>query len=249
MKMATHVDKNTLETVRNAVRQASRPSVLTGAGISAESGVPTFRGAEGLWKQYRSEDLATPEAFRKNPELVWEWYHWRRGLMAAKKPNPGHLALAEWEDHRPLTLITQNVDGLHRVAGSRSVLELHGSIWRLKCTGCGRAREDRRLDLPPLPHCDECGGMLRPDVVWFGESLHAEILEGAFFAASRTDLMLVVGTSAVVQPAASLAWQAKRGGALVVEINIERTPFSGEADAVLPGPSGSILPQLVQGLI
>ena len=228
---------------------AKRVAALTGAGISAESGVPTFRGKDGLWKQYRAEDLATPQAFSRDPDLVWEWYNWRRGLIAEKRPNPGHEALAALEKARPgFTLITQNVDGLHLLAGSRNVLEIHGSIWRVRCVNCGLRREDRTTPLPAPPLCPECQGRLRPDVVWFGESLDPRLLESSFQAASQAEVMMVIGTSAVVQPAASLAWQAKKAGALVIEINLETTPFSNQADAVLLGPSGKILPALIEGL-
>ena len=164
---------------------ASRVAVLTGAGISAESGVPTFRGEGGLWKQYRAEDLATPRAFAKDPKLVWDWYHWRRGLMAACKPNRAHLALARLEQKlgAGFTLITQNVDGLHELAGSNNLLEIHGSIWRLRCTSCGACGPDRSLELGSPPLCGRCGGILRPDVVWFGESLDHGLLARAEQAA------------------------------------------------------------------
>jgi NAD-dependent deacetylase len=218
---------------------------LTGAGISAESGVPTFRGRDGLWHNHRPEELATPEAFARNPGLVWEWYNWRRGLIADKKPNPGHLALAALETKRPLALITQNVDGLHTLAGSVNVLEIHGSIWRIRCVSCAHPREDHGVPLPFPPLCLDCGQLMRPDVVWFGEALDRFLLEKAFAAVRRAEVMLVIGTSALVQPAASLAWQAKDAGAYVIEINTERTPFSSEADAFLEGPSGIILPELL----
>jgi len=245
----TPIDSSCLAAVRDRLKQAARIAALTGAGISAESGVPTFRGADGLWKNFRAEDLATPEAFARNPELVWAWYNWRRGLIAEKKPNPGHLALASLEKARPgFTLITQNVDGLHLSAGSQNVLEIHGSIWRVRCPACGGRREDRTTPLPPLPRCPQCGGLLRPDVVWFGESLDPALLETSFQVAALAEVMLVIGTSAIVQPAASLAWEAKRSGAWVVEINVERTPFSSQADAVLIGPSGLVLPRLIEGL-
>jgi len=245
----TPIDPTWLAAVQDKLKQSARIVALTGAGISAESGVPTFRGADGLWKQYRAEELATPQAFDRNPDLVWEWYNWRRGLVAEKKPNPGHLALAALEKIRPgFTLITQNVDGLHLLAGSHNVLEIHGSIWRVRCPACGDCSEDRTNPLPPLPLCPKCGGLLRPDVVWFGESLDPSLLETSFQVAALTEVMLVIGTSAIVQPAASLAWQAKSSGAWVVEINIDRTPFSSQADAVLTGPSGRILPLLLDGL-
>ncbi|MEW6262969.1 MAG: NAD-dependent deacylase [Thermodesulfobacteriota bacterium] len=234
-----------LKEARTLLKKAVRLTALTGAGISAESGVPTFRGEQGLWKKYRAEELATYEAFLRQPELVWEWYNWRRDLIAEKRPNPGHQALAALEKGRDFTLITQNVDGLHLLAGSRNVLEIHGSIWRVRCTACGRGRDDRSVPLPYPPLCPDCRGLLRPDVVWFGEALDAGLWEKALDKVVSGQLMLVVGTSALVQPAASLAWEAKRAGVLVMEINPERTPFSAEADLVLSGSAGVILPALV----
>jgi NAD-dependent deacetylase len=239
-----------MHAVREWLRDASSIAVLTGAGVSAESGVPTFRGNtqgnHGLWKQHRSEDLATPSAFASDPKLVWEWYDWRRGLIAAAKPNPGHYALAAAESRASkFTLITQNVDGLHELAGSRNVLRLHGSIWITRCLECGREREDRRTPLPEIPPRCECGGMLRPGVVWFGETLPAKIWQEAEKAARSADLFLLVGTSAVVYPAAGLATMAKSSGARVVEINIAETGLSGGIDEFLEGPSGELLPQLI----
>jgi NAD-dependent deacetylase len=220
-------------------------AVLTGAGVSAESGVPTFRGEGGLWRNFRPEQLATPEAFRRDPALVWEWYDWRRGLIDSCAPNAAHATLAEMEAALPdLTLITQNVDGLHQAAGSRNVLELHGDIWRMRCTGCGRVSEDRRVPLPEIPpRCPECGALLRPDVVWFGESLPLEVLDAAWAAAARCRLMLVVGTSAVVQPAASLPIVALRNGARLVEVNPAETPLSAHAHETLRGPAAEVLPE------
>jgi NAD-dependent deacetylase len=220
-------------------------AVLTGAGISAESGVPTFRGEGGLWRNFRPEQLATPEAFRRDPALVWEWYDWRRGLIDSCAPNAAHGALAEMEAALPdFALITQNVDGLHQAAGSRNVLELHGDIWRMRCTGCGRVSEDRRVPLPEIPpRCPECGALLRPDVVWFGESLPLEVLDAAWAAAARCRLMLVVGTSALVQPAASLPLVALRNGARLVEVNPAETPLSAHAHEILRGPAAAVLPE------
>jgi NAD-dependent deacetylase len=220
-------------------------AVLTGAGISAESGVPTFRGPGGLWREYRPEDLATPEAFAADPALVWEWYAWRRGLVAAARPNPGHEALAELERRAAeFTLVTQNVDGLHALAGSRAVVEIHGSLWRSRCLGCGRILEERAAPdrIPPLCHC---GGLLRPDVVWFGESLPHDLLARAIAAVEACDLMLVVGTSGVVQPAASFADAVLSRGAPVVEINLDPTPLSDRATIALRGRSGELLPELI----
>src|SRR5580700_3237459 len=235
-----------MQAVRQWLRNASSIAVLTGAGVSAESGVPTFRGQNGLWKQYRAEDLATPGAFARDPKLVWEWYDWRRSLIAEAQPNPGHYALAAAEARaRKFTLITQNVDGLHELAGSRNVLRLHGSIWMLRCVECRREREDRRAPLPELPPRCECGGMLRPGVVWFGEALPAKIWQDAEMAARSADLFLLIGTSAVVYPAAGLATIAKSAGARVVEINIAESGVSDSIDEFLQGPSGELLPQLM----
>ncbi len=223
-----------------------RPVALTGAGVSAESGVPTFRSPGGLWRHYRPEDLATPQAFARDPNLVWEWYDWRRGLIAGCEPNAAHAALAEMEARLPdFVLITQNVDGLHQLAGSRRVLELHGNIWRMRCTRQGTTLTERRTPLPALPpRCPECGAPLRPDVVWFGEALPADILESAFEAAAACDLMLVVGTSAVVQPAAGLPLLARDNGAVLVEVNPEPTLLSGYADLSLRQPAAQALPEL-----
>lgn len=218
---------------------------LTGAGISAESGVPTFRGEEGLWRDYSAQELATPEAFRRDPGLVWEWYAWRRELIAPCQPNPAHQTLAKMERAlQDVTLVTQNVDGLHQEAGSRHVLELHGNIWRLRCTRCGQVTEDHRVPLPELPpHCPVCDGLLRPDVVWFGEALPREVLHAAWAAAARCRTMLVIGTSAVVEPAASLPLVALRNGARLLEINPHPTPLSRHVHELLREPAGEALPR------
>jgi NAD-dependent deacetylase len=220
-------------------------AVLTGAGVSAESGVPTFRGERGLWRSFRPEQLATPEAFRRDPALVWEWYDWRRGLIGACAPNAAHETLAEMEALLPdFTLITQNVDGLHQAAGSRNVVELHGNIWRTWCTRCERTSEDHQVPLPEIPpRCSQCGALLRPDVVWFGESLPSQVLEAAWAAAARCRLMLVVGTSAVVQPAASLPLVAWKRGARLVEVNPAETLLSPHAHEILRGPAAEVLPR------
>ncbi|HTR37375.1 MAG TPA: NAD-dependent deacylase [Bryobacteraceae bacterium] len=235
-----------MQPVREWLKEARSIAVLTGAGVSAESGVPTFRGDGGLWKQFRAEDLATPEAFARDPKLVWEWYDWRRGMIAQAKPNPGHYALAALEARTPkFALITQNVDGLHKLAGSRNVLRLHGSIWMIRCTGCGRESEDRRTPLPEIPPRCECGSLLRPGVVWFGEALPRQIWQDAEAAVRSAELFLMIGTSAVVYPAAGLAQMAKSCGARVVEVNIAESGFSAGVDQYLQGPSGELLPQLI----
>jgi len=220
-------------------------TVLTGAGISAESGVPTFRGQDGLWKNYRAEELATPEAFQKDPKLVWEWYDWRRGIVGDANPNPGHEAISRLEKSAPnFYLITQNVDGLHERAGSCKIVELHGNIWKMRCVKEGTIKTDLTVPLENLPpHC-ECGALLRPHIVWFGESLWPDSIETAFLVAEECDCMLVVGTSAVVQPAASLPLVTKRAGGFVVEINAEPTPISDMTDSSILGKSGEILPEL-----
>jgi NAD-dependent deacetylase len=235
-----------MHAVRQWLEQARSIAVLTGAGVSAESGVPTFRDANGLWKQYRVQDLATPSAFARDPKLVWEWYNWRRSVLADVKPNPGHYALAELEKRAPkFTLITQNVDGLHELAGSQNVLRLHGSVWSVRCLACGRESLDKRIPMPEIPPLCDCGGLLRPAVVWFGEPLPPEIWKAAEAGARASDLFLVIGTSAVVYPAAGLAQLAKSSGARVVEINVAETPLTSEIDQFLQGPSGELLPQLI----
>jgi NAD-dependent deacetylase len=235
-----------IEAVRDLIARSERIVAFTGAGISAESGIPTFRGAGGLWKQFRPEDLATPEAFRRDPKLVWEWYDWRRQVVARAEPNAGHRALAELERRKPeFALITQNVDGLHDRAGSRRVLKLHGDIWTVRCTRCGRESEDPRPAMPSLPPECGCGGLLRPGVVWFGESLDGDVLNESGKLAKNAEVFLTIGTSAVVYPAAGLIGIARSGGAVVVEVNPEQTAFSDQVDYSLRGPSGEILPQLL----
>jgi NAD-dependent deacetylase len=232
--------------IRISVDQVRSVAILTGAGISAESGVPTFRGPGGLWRTYRAEDLATPDAFRRDPRLVWEWYDWRRGLIAACRPNPAHHTLAEIESHfDDFCLLTQNVDSLHRLAGSRSLVELHGNIWRMRCTqNCCPPWEDRTVPLPEIPpRCPSCGALVRPDVVWFGESLPGPALQAAFAAAQRCQVMLVIGTSALVQPAASLPLMAVQREAALVEINPEPTPLSAYAAHVIRQPAAVGLPE------
>lgn len=229
-----------------ALRRVRSITVLTGSGVSAESGVPTFRDAQtGLWTRYDPVDLATPEAFERDPKLVWDWYEWRRTLVRDAAPNPGHLALAELERHVPtLALITQNVDGLHQKAGSGGVIELHGNITRTKCSVEDIMVEDYDpVGTPPV--CPNCGAPLRPDVVWFGESLPVGALRAASDAASSCDLFFSVGTSGLVQPAASLSFAALRGGATVVEVNPDDTPLTRSADYALRGKAGEVLPGLV----
>lgn len=232
------------------LRRTSRLAALTGAGVSQESGLRTFRDAQtGLWAQYRPEDLASPEAFARDPKLVWDWYAWRREAVKAVRPNPGHYALVEIEERIPhFTLITQNVDGLHRMAGSRSVLELHGNIQRVRCAECYTFTETWGDDTESVPRCEVCGGLLRPDVVWFGEALPRDQLEAAVDAARTCEVFFSIGTSGVVQPAASLAHAARNRGSVVVEINAEPTPLTPKVDYHFEGKSGEILPQLVKAV-
>jgi NAD-dependent deacetylase len=224
--------------------------VLTGAGISAESGVPTFRGQEGLWGKFKPEELATMSAFMSNSRLVWEWYNWRRKVIGEVTPNPGHYALRDLEQRfERFTLITQNVDGLHRAAGSENILELHGNIYRNKCSDCNRQfPEDTDIDPDNIPSCPHCGGKIRPDVVWFGEMLNPQVIERAFLESEQTELFFSIGTSAIVHPAASLPFTAKRRGATLIEINPEMTPLTDLADYYVSAKSGEFLPTLVEQL-
>lgn len=231
------------------LRHSQRVVVLTGAGVSAESGVPTFRDAQtGLWAKYRPEDLATPAAFQRNPQLVWEWYKSRYAMLAAVQPNPGHYALAQLEKLVPyFILITQNIDQLHQTAGSKKVVELHGSIHRTKCFDKGHFFDgwpDDTTQKPPV--CEKCGSLMRPDVVWFGENLPFEALHTAQQVSEEADVFFSIGTSSQVYPAASLAGLAVERGATLIEINPTPTPLTPQAHYVLPGPSGEVLPLLLQ---
>ncbi len=223
------------------LKSAASVAVLTGAGVSAESGIPTFRSNDGYWQQYRFEDLATPEAFARDPKFVWTWYEERRRAIAKAQPNAGHFALVELEKRKQgFTLITQNVDGLHDLAGSKNVIRLHGDIWNLRCLACGVERIDRSElnDLPP--HC-KCGGMLRPGVVWFGERLPEGAMERATAAVRAADVLIVAGTSAQVYPAAGLIPMARA----VIEINPEATAYSDDVTFSIRGTSAAILPRLI----
>jgi len=228
------------------LRGARRVLAVTGAGISAESGVPTFRGTDGLWREFRAADLATPEAFARDPKLVWEWYAWRREVIAPARPNAAHAALAAFERRLPgFLLATQNVDGLHALAGSRKLVELHGSLWRMRCVGCGHVAEDRSVPLPELPPRCACGNVLRPDVTWFGEMLPVGAVEEAVAAARSAEVVLVIGTSSIVYPAAALPEMARSAGGLVIEVNTEATPLTASAHVSLRGPASEIVPALV----
>ncbi len=249
--MIASMPSDFLTLAREALSRARSIAVLSGAGISAESGIPTFRDAlTGLWERFKPEELATPEAFLANPKLVWEWYAWRREKVADAKPNPGHMALAELERKciardANFTLITQNVDGLHQIAGSRNVIELHGNIRRVKCFDHHHPVESwaGAGDIPP--RCPQCGSMLRPDVVWFGEPLPDDALEIAMKAARSCDVFLSVGTSAAVEPAASLPFAARQSGAMVIEVNRESTPLTNAAQISIHGAAGAMLPRIV----
>lgn len=249
-----------LARARQLIADARRIVVLTGAGVSAESGVPTFRGSQGLWKSYRPEDLATPAAFRRDPKLVWEWYAWRREFIAECEPNAAHRALAALAlSHGATTLVTQNVDGLHHRAADEVAdapddaqraypFEVHGAIHRDRCSKCGERTPGRTdvdaSDHATLPRCG-CGGLLRPDVVWFGEALDGDVLGASFDAARAADVCLVVGTSAVVYPAAFVPEMTHQAGGVIVEVNPESTPLTGLAAVSLQGPAGELVPTLL----
>lgn len=257
---------------RELLSTASHVAILTGAGVSAESGVPTFRGAGGFWRTYQAQDLATPEAFHQDPSLVWEFYHYRREVMISKAPNPAHTAIAELEkrltgEGRQVVVITQNIDELHRRAGTSNLIELHGSLFKTRCTRCEEVKENKtspicealrdkgapdhqaraaRLPVSDLPRCGSCGGLLRPHVVWFGEGLEEEVLATAHHHLDRCDLCLVVGTSSVVYPAAMFAPEVARRGVPVAEFNLENTPATsrlGGHGFFFEGPCGTTLPQ------
>lgn len=237
------------EELRALLTESDRVVALTGAGVSAESGVPTFREAQtGLWERFDPSQLATPEAFARDPALVWDWYAWRRELVSRAEPNAGHLALARWQALRPqFVVVTQNVDGLHQRAGSRDVIELHGSITRIRCADGGHIAE-RWSDAERPPRCPLCKSLLRPDVVWFGEALPERTFARAAEAVAGAELVLSIGTSSLVQPAASLPYLAVERGVPVVEINPSPTPLSADARHSLRGTAGEVLPALLAAL-
>ncbi|MGM0578787.1 MAG: SIR2 family NAD-dependent protein deacylase [Myxococcota bacterium] len=242
------MDHATLDRAADALREASSVLVITGAGVSAESGIPTFRGPGGLWEGFRPEELATPEAFRADPARVWRWYRWRRAKVHACDPNPGHGVIAAMDAFYPdFLLATQNVDGLHRRAGSRRLVELHGTIERMRCTECHRLEDlpgEADADAPPVPTCAACGASMRPHVLWFGETYWPGVMEDAQAAAERADATLVVGTSAQVWAPAALAMHARRSGAFLIDVNPNTTSLSETAQVHLAGPSGVLLPKL-----
>ena len=232
---------------RAAVAEARSVVAFTGAGISAESGVPTYRSAGGLWRNYQAEDLATVGAFQRDPETVWGWYSERRSMMRSCEPNAGHLALAALEERLgdEFVLVTQNIDALHHRAGSRRVMEIHGNAFRTVCSVCDYEVEGLQYDTPKSTICPSCGAWLRPDVVWFGEPLDQALLNWAFAAAAACDLFLSIGSSLLVQPAASLPEVALSSGARIIEVNMEPTWLTPEASWSFQGPAGEVLPALV----
>lgn len=231
------------EEVAGRLRTIDRVAVLTGAGISAESGLATFRASDGLWEGHHVEDVASPEGFERDPKLVWDFYDMRRVQAAAAMPNAAHTTLAEWQERfENLTIVTQNVDGLHHRAGSENVLELHGTLWIIECRNCGTRREDRVTPLPQSPPiCSNCGGMERPSIVWFGEGLPEHVWSASVDAVQSCDVLLVIGTSAQVYPAAGLVPFARRHGATVIEINPDSTGMTSVADFVLRAKAGEAM--------
>ncbi len=235
-------------TLQKRLSTAENIVVFTGAGISAESGVPTFRGEDGIWKKMKPEELANFDAFMRNTKLVWDWYKHRKRIMQTVQPNAGHYAIAEMEKYfQHVSVVTQNIDNLHRRAGSSTVYELHGNIERNYCIGCGKPYPNEDvLKSESIPHCTTCKGLIRPDVVWFGEMLPQDEWNDSIQAAEFADILFVIGTSAVVYPAASIPQMAKRAGACIVEINIEPTDLTPFADETLLGKSGEILPGILE---
>lgn len=237
---------DSIQDLRARLSTAKSVTVLTGAGISADSGVPTFRGPEGLWKDFRPEELASPDAFERDPKLVWEWYNWRRELLATKRPNPGHEALVELEQrYERFWLITQNVDGLHAAAGSRKLSEIHGNIWKIRCTGCGVVEDNQDVPIEIPPKCPSCYALLRPHIVWFGESLDPEDLQQSYEELRSCEILLIIGTSGLVYPAASFGPMAKDQGAFVAELNLDPTPNSDLVDLSIQGRAKDLIPQLL----
>jgi len=235
------------------LKRDDRITIMSGAGISAESGVPTFRGKDGLWKGYEATQLATPQGFANDPDTVLEWYVWRRGMIGGVEPNPAHFAIAALEQAGvDIAIVTQNIDNLHQRAGSKNVIELHGNVFKVRCSGGCPGIIELDPDITPEEHvreCPNCKKLLRPHVVWFGEMLDPSDIQAAQHRLSNTDVLFIVGTSGVVQPAASMGYIAKEAGAYIVEVNIEATPLTGMADVSLFGPAGEILPKLFEPLL
>ncbi len=240
-----------IEDCQSVLKSAHSLFVLTGAGISAESGIPTFRGKDGLWKNFSAYDLATPEAFQRNPELVWEWYHWRQSIILKARPNRAHLAITELEAiFEKFLLLTQNVDNLHQRAGTKNILEIHGNIFRARCLECNKIinhQIESEGEIDNLPRC-ECGGLLRPDVVWFGEPIDQDVWQSACCFLEQADVALICGTSGVVWPVAGIPEFARQRRIKTIEVNLEPTPISNIVDISIPGKAGEVLPRIVEGL-
>jgi len=232
------------ESIIEQIKDIQKIVFVTGAGISQESGIPTFRGKDGLWRNYNAMELATIDAFYKNPKLVWEWYNERRRNIFAAQPNLGHKAITELEKYTEVVILTQNIDGLHQKAGSTKVLELHGSIVKIKCSVCD-FKDEMITEFSEIPPLCKCGNILRPDVVWFGESLPQDVWQKAIIFSSQCDLMIIAGTSLVVSPANTLPIYAKQNNAILIEINPEKTEMSSEMDLVIRNTSASALPKFV----
>jgi len=232
------------ESIIEQIKDIQKIVFVTGAGISQESGIPTFRGKDGLWRNYNAMELATIDAFYKNPKLVWEWYNERRGNIFAAQPNLGHKAITELKKYAEVVILTQNIDGLHQKAGSTKVLELHGSIVKIKCSVCN-FKDEIITEFSEIPPLCKCGNILRPDVVWFGESLPQDVWQKAIIFSSQCDLMIIAGTSLVVSPANTLPIYAKQNNAILIEINPEKTEMSSEMDLVIRNTSASALPEFV----
>ena len=232
------------ESIKNQIKDAKKIVFVTGAGISQESGIPTFRGKDGLWRNYDAMKLATIDAFYENPKLVWEWYNERRRNIFESEPNLGHKAIADLEKYAEVKVLTQNIDGLHQKAGSKDVLELHGSIVKIKCTSCD-FKDEKTGEFFKMPPLCKCGNLLRPDVVWFGESLPQEIWQNAMVFASQCDIMVIAGTSLAVSPANTLPIYAKQNDALLIEVNPQTTEMSSEMDLTIRNTSAIALPEFV----
>lgn len=236
------IDDTLIDTLKNSESIV----FFTGAGVSAESGIPTFRGKEGLWNKFKPEELANFDAFMRNPELVWEWYNYRRKIVHDAQPNAAHLTIAEMQNHfKDVTVVTQNVDNLHRRAGSKKIFELHGNIEKNYCINCKKDFNEELDFSSGVPKC-ECGGLIRPGVVWFGEFLPEDQFRGGELAAMKADAFFVVGTSAVVYPAAGLVYTAKASGAVIVEVNLEETEISSSVNYSYFGKAGEILPKIFE---
>ncbi|NIP31428.1 MAG: NAD-dependent protein deacylase [Candidatus Dadabacteria bacterium] len=240
--------ENEISKAYELIQESEKITVLSGAGISAESGVPIFRGDGGLWNNYRPEELATPKAFFENPEIVWQWYDWRRSLMKKAEPNAGHYALTELQRQKEkFTLITQNVDGLHQKAGTQDLIEMHGNLWEIRCTKCGHIEKNYEVPLKELPPmCDKCGELMRPNIVWFNEIIPMQVIDKCLLAIEDSDLFLIIGTSGIVEPAASFGILAKQNEKPVIELNLEQSPNTGLYDISIRAKSGEVLPLLVK---